>query len=80
VVMRHVDMVRVHPKQDNTKTCSICGQRVGIYPSGQAALKRDPSLTVICQVCDARLPHHGPTALAPGASREPFESVRKRDS
>jgi hypothetical protein len=78
IVMRHDDMPRVHPNQDNTRTCSVCKARVGIYPSGQAALKRDPTLKIICTVCDALRPHPGPTALAPGALHEPFESVRKK--
>lgn len=51
VVMRLDDMRRQHPDQDNSRFCSECGQKVGIYPSGQKALKAHPEMTVICSVC-----------------------------
>jgi hypothetical protein len=74
ICMRHADMMRVHPGQDNTRFCSKCGARVGIYPSGQRALVRDPTLSIVCHVCAI---HEGdaPTALAPGALMEGFESI-----
>jgi hypothetical protein len=74
ICMRHADMARVHPGQDNTRFCSHCGARVGIYPSGQRALKRDSTLRIVCQVCAETLPP-APSVLAPGALTEPFESV-----
>lgn len=51
IAMRLVDMTRVHPSQDNTRRCRRCDQRVGIYPSGQRALRRDPDLEIVCSVC-----------------------------
>jgi hypothetical protein len=76
IVMRHADMIRVHPMQDNSRFCSVCDRRVGIYPSGQAALKRDPTLKIVCSVCDPGPMPGRVTILAPGAVREPFESVK----
>jgi hypothetical protein len=76
ICMRHKDMQRIHPLQDNTRFCSVCERRVGIYPSGQAALKRDPTLQIVCSVCDTGPTPGRRTILAPGAEREPFESVK----
>jgi hypothetical protein len=49
--MRVVDMQRIHPHQDNSRFCSKCGERVGIYPSGQRALRVFPGMPIICAVC-----------------------------
>lgn len=51
VVMRLADMRRGHPAQDNTHVCSRCKEPVGIYPSGQHALRQQPELPIICNVC-----------------------------
>ena len=51
VCMRLKDMQRVHPYQDNSHVCSKCGERVGIYPSGQSALKGNPAMPIICAIC-----------------------------
>ena len=51
VVMRLTDMHVVHPGQDNTRSCSQCGHIVGIYPSGQKALKRYPQAKIVCARC-----------------------------
>jgi hypothetical protein len=51
VVMRLIDMHKMHPSQDNSKVCALCGQRVGIYPSGQAQLRADPTTEIACSVC-----------------------------
>jgi len=72
IVMRLANMHRVHPRQDNSRVCAACSEQVGIYPSGQALLRRDPTIRIICDVC------RGPAdieILAPGAEIEPFESV-----
>jgi hypothetical protein len=53
VVMRLTDMHRIHPHQDNSKVCSRCGHSVGIYPSGQTQLGRNPQLEIVCHVCCA---------------------------
>lgn len=74
ITMRLADMHVVHPDQITGK-CADCDHEVGIYPSGQAAMREHPKIRVVCQVC--RLP--GPAAhLAPGAEAEPFQSVRKK--
>lgn len=74
VCMRLDDMHRIHPKQDNSRSCIRCGHQVGIYPSGQEALARDPTLDIICPHC---LPGwRNSFVLAPGAENEPFESMR----
>ena len=51
VAMRLEDMHVVHPMQDNTRSCVRCRHVVGIYPSGQAALKRWPRLEIQCARC-----------------------------
>jgi hypothetical protein len=73
IVMRLADMRRVHPKQDNSRVCTVCGDTVGIYPSGQRMLQLDPSLKLVCNHCND--PDAFMTVLAPGAETEPFESV-----
>ena len=73
VVMRLADMHRRHPDQDDTRFCPSCGERVGIYPSGQAALRFDPSLAIQCQICAQKEPARI-QILAPGALEERFQS------
>jgi hypothetical protein len=75
VVMRLVEMHRVHPKQDNSRMCAKCGERVGIYPSGQDVLRLHPEARIICSHCVEPV---DVAVLAPGAEREPFESVPAR--
>lgn len=70
IVMRLADMHRVHPDQISG-VCNRCGQSVGIYPSGQAAIKQAPDLEIVCSVCH---PPGDAPVLAPGALFEPFES------
>ena len=74
IVMRLANMHRVHPRQDNSRVCAVCGEQVGIYPSGQAMLRRDPTIRIICDVCFTPADIADITFLAPGAEREPFES------
>lgn len=50
-VMRLADMHRMHPQQDNSRTCDLCGARVGIYPSGLSAIKAHPAIEIVCSVC-----------------------------
>jgi hypothetical protein len=75
IAMRHADMLVVHPNQDNTRTCSQCGEQVGIYPSGQKILARHPDTIIKCQICAGAM--SGPAILAPGALEEPFQSRRR---
>jgi hypothetical protein len=74
IVMRLADMHRVHPMQDDSRRCSHCNERVGIYPSGQHMLRADPTLRIVCQICHERLGPADVSVLAPGAEMEPFES------
>jgi hypothetical protein len=78
IVMRLADMQRRHPGQDNSRFCPQCKHRVGIYPSGQAALKRDSTLTIRCQVCNEGAPLTV-TALLPGVIEEVKESDDRND-
>ena len=41
VVMRLAEMRRIHPAQIES-VCDGCGQKVGIYPSGQNIIAADP--------------------------------------
>ena len=77
VAMRLEDMHVVHPMQDNTRSCVRCRQVVGIYPSGQAALKRWPRLEIQCARC-AR-PTDADVGVPAARSREEF-LAEKRDS
>jgi hypothetical protein len=63
VTMRLADMARRHPAQDDTHVCSTCGHAVGIYPSGQRALREHPDMKIICQVCACALPPEAIDAL-----------------
>jgi hypothetical protein len=53
LVMRANEMFRVHPQTDWSHTCSECGEPVGIFPSGQAVIKRyrPENIAVICNRC-----------------------------
>jgi len=51
VAMRIADMARMHPAQDDSHVCAECGAPVGIYPSGQRALRKWPRMKVICAHC-----------------------------
>jgi hypothetical protein len=72
-VMRLADMHKVHPEQDNSHVCAVCGHRVGVYPSGQR-VKAQPRIRLVCNHClepdpaEIYLP-------APGAFEEMRESV-----
>jgi hypothetical protein len=52
-VMQKQDMFRVHPRTDWSFTCDQCQQGVGIYPSGQAMIKKigRSNLKIICNRC-----------------------------
>lgn len=48
---RLMDMTKMHPQQDDTHTCKRCGHPVGIYPSGQKALRKWPKMEIRCTQC-----------------------------
>jgi hypothetical protein len=73
ICMRLADMVRVHPEQIE-RNCARCDAVVGIYPSGQIVLQECPAVEIVCHRC--RTPGR-PSALAPGALLEPFQSKRR---
>ena len=56
VTMRLAHMARMHPAQDDSHVCGECGHRVGIYPSGQAALRQWPGMKILCDVCAVKRP------------------------
>ena len=74
VVMRLANMRRVHPRQNDSRACSRCGERVGIYPSGQHVIAAHPGIEIVCEVCIQRAEVDA-AFLAPGAKREASESV-----
>ena len=76
IVMRLANMRRVHPQQDNSRTCKRCGESVGVYPSGQHIIAHCPETELVCDVCFERV-DCDVLMLAPGAAIEPFESVKK---
>jgi hypothetical protein len=53
VAMRLIDMVKAHPGQV-AKACAFCGAPVGIYPSGQKALREHPEAEIMCLLCAAK--------------------------
>ena len=79
VAMRLADMRRVHPAQDNSRACAKCGHRVGIYPSGQAALRNHPGMAIRCLVC--AMQEGPPDGAFPAAPIEEIleESRQSRD-
>jgi hypothetical protein len=81
VCMRLDQMQYKHPDQNNSKRCSRCRARVGIYPSGQKALARDPKLQIICNVCAEKMDFQYKFRVeeAPGAIEEAIELRKKRN-
>ena len=71
VVMRLAEMARVHPAMI-TSICGNCGHKVGIYPSGQRVIVRDPATLVVCSHCTDPTTA---TGLAPGAREEVAQSI-----
>lgn len=51
ICMRLSAMKVTRPDQDNSRFCGTCGERVGIYPSGQALLKACPKAEIRCDAC-----------------------------
>jgi hypothetical protein len=76
VVMRLKNMHAKHPQQDDSKVCSKCGTKVGIYPSGQKVLKKNPSFSIICDVCIGPIKRFAEPA--PGAIEEAIENRRMK--
>ena len=72
LAMRLADLVWVHPKMDRSHVCTKCGAPVGLYPSGQAVLKRYKDVEIVCHICVPLTPTYAP---APGWVDELFQSV-----
>lgn len=51
IAMRVVNMHRTHPRANYSHTCARCRAPVGIYPSGQKALRDNPGIEIVCEVC-----------------------------
>ena len=77
VCMRLADMATIHPQQDNTRVCDVCKSQVGIYPSGQSALWRDPDARIHCQRCFASLDKLDRLDLVIPAARTVDEMLRE---
>jgi hypothetical protein len=80
VVMRLKDMWKVHPDQDNSRACSKCGETVGVYPTGQRALRDNPGAVIICAVCANPQPGDKgqPAGSWSAIARELRDSVRRQ--
>jgi hypothetical protein len=50
VCTRLSDMTVVHPEQTQ-ELCSQCQHMVGVYPTGQRAIKDYPEMKIMCNVC-----------------------------
>lgn len=75
IVMRLADMVMVHPDMAIME-CEQCGVEVGVYPSGQMAMKMYPGgMELVCSVCNPPAPDTPPV---PGALDEPAQSKRRQ--
>jgi hypothetical protein len=72
-------MVKMHPQQDDTHKCSKCGHPVGIYPSGQRALKRWPNIAIMCAPC-MRIETLPTDAYVPAAETQDEFTQEIRDS
>jgi hypothetical protein len=78
ITMRSADMRLVHPDTDFSYRCSECAALVGIYPSGQAIIRKfgKARVKIVCNRCvDAGEVSHAQPA--PGALAEVGKSVRK---
>ena len=54
IAMRLIDMHKTHPQQV-TMDCAVCGEKVGVYPTGQKMLRLTPGpVEVVCHVCAAK--------------------------
>lgn len=78
VAMRLSDMWRMHPRQDNSRVCSKCGEAVGIYPSGQDAIRHNPGMKIICSRC-AEAERDPPDKVRPAGSWDEI-AQESRDS
>ena len=76
VCMRLVDMHKVHPEQV-TRACALCGEKVGVYPSGQKALRLTPGpIEVVCQVCAGKKHDKSDTVEPAGPVDEILQEIR----
>jgi hypothetical protein len=79
VTMRLADMSKMHPHQIE-RVCSKCSEAVGVYPTGQRALKKHRKMKIICSVCTTYKP--GDKAMPAGPIdkiiQEMHDSVRRQ--
>jgi hypothetical protein len=50
ICTRLEDMTLNHPEQTN-ELCSKCQHAVGVYPTGQRAIRDYPSMQIVCSKC-----------------------------
>jgi hypothetical protein len=75
VCTRLADMTVVHPEQTQ-EHCSQCQHMVGVYPTGQRAIKDYPEMKIMCNVC-ASWAITPEDEIEPAGTRE--EIVKERD-
>ena len=49
VGLRALDLPAIHPELDTSRTCAVCGRRVGLYPPAMRLLEENPSIRVVCR-------------------------------
>jgi hypothetical protein len=76
VCMRLAEMSVVHPDQ-SWELCSMCQHTVGVYPSGQKAMKHWPNMKIVCSRCAS--PDDFDISIPAAETREEF-LAEKRDS
>jgi hypothetical protein len=55
VCTRLADMTVMHPDQV-CELCSKCQHPVGVYPTGQRAIKNYPDMKILCAQCASLMP------------------------
>jgi hypothetical protein len=67
---------QMHPRQIE-RPCSACGQQVGIYPTGQAAMKAYPHMKIICPDCSRLNPNKYDKSYSAGKPEEVLQEMRE---
>ena len=76
VCTRLADMTNMHPQQIET-ICYKCGHMVGIYPTGQRALKKYPNMRVKCINCAMKVMKSDDEVLSAGTPDEVVQEMRE---
>lgn len=74
---RLADMTKMHPEQI-VRLCHKCNQQVGVYPSGQRALKLFPRMKITCVTCIEMTPRElVEDAFPAGSADEIIQETRE---